>query len=212
MKINKKLLIITSIIILLPILFGIWQWDVLPNEIATHWNINNEPDRYSSKAFAVFGLPIIMLLIHLLCIFGTRYDPKRENHSDKILNIVLWICPIISIIMSIIIYAAALKINVNVGMITTIMMGFIFSWIGNYLPKCKQNYTIGIKIPWTLNDETNWYKTHKLAGVLWSIIGFVTIVCGMLEAYLIIIGLIILAIIIPVAYSFTLSNSKKKKE
>ena len=57
-----------------------------------------------------------------------------------------------------------------------LFMGILFLVIGNYLPKCKQNYTIGIKLPWTLNDEENWNKTHRFAGVVWTICSIVIIV------------------------------------
>lgn len=212
MKINKKLLIITSIIILLPVLFGIWKWDMLPEQIATHWNIHNEPDQYSSKAFSVFGLPGIILLCHWFCMICTRYDPKRKNHSPKILHIVYWICPVISILCSTMTYSTALGINVNIGQITNIFVAFMFMFVGNYLPKCKQSYTIGIRIPWTLDDETNWYKTHKMAGTIWSISGFIMIISAILEIYLINIILMILAAIIPLIYSFILAEKQKKND
>ena len=57
-------------------------------------------------------------------------------------------------------------------------MGVIFLVTGNYLPKCRQNYTIGIKLPWTLDDEENWNYTHRLAGKLWMIGGVLIILLG----------------------------------
>ena len=57
---NKFKVIITSIIVLLPILVGVADWDELPEQIATHWGPSGEPDGWSSKAVAVFALPLFL--------------------------------------------------------------------------------------------------------------------------------------------------------
>ena len=63
---NKKMILFTSVITLLPIFIGMFLWNQLPDSIATHFGVNNQPDGYSSKAFAVFGLPLILLAVHLV--------------------------------------------------------------------------------------------------------------------------------------------------
>ena len=75
---HKKMILLTSIATLLPILIGLLLWKQLPDSVATHWSTGNEPDGYSSKAFAVFGLPVIMLILHLVCVIATNIDPKAN--------------------------------------------------------------------------------------------------------------------------------------
>jgi uncharacterized membrane protein len=209
MKISKKLLIITTLFILLPILFGVLNWNKLPDSIATHWNLEGVPDGYSSKPFTVFGLPFIMAIIQIICFFAHKLDPKRANYSDKLFIFVLWLCPALSIILSYVTYAHALGYEVNVPKIITMLMGFVFIIVGNYMPKVKQNYTLGIKLPWTLNDETNWYKTHKLAGWLWMLSGILTMICSFLNFYIIILIVMIVSVLIPTIYSYLIYKQNK---
>ena len=54
-------------------------------------------------------------------------------------------------------------------------MGVLFTLVGNYLPKCRQNTTMGIKVVWTLNNEENWNATHRFAGKLWVAAGLLTL-------------------------------------
>ena len=61
LKKNKWLMVVTSIIILLPILGGVLLWDKLPERVPFHWGINGEVDGWASKPMAVFGLPPFML-------------------------------------------------------------------------------------------------------------------------------------------------------
>ena len=116
-KRNLKVLIISSIVTLLPIVAGLILWNQLPELMPTHWNAAGEIDGWSSKPFAVFGLPLIILAAQWLCVVGTSADPKKQNHSDKVLHLVFWIIPIISVVLSIITYAAALGMDVPIEIV-----------------------------------------------------------------------------------------------
>lgn len=203
-KKNLKLLIITSLIIILPMLAGIALWDQLPDRIPMHWNFKGEVDNWSGKAFAVFGTPLFMLAIQWIGVIATYSDPKRHSHSEKILYLVFWIIPIMSVLMHTLVYASALGKEVHINEIMPIFMGLLFTLIGNYLPKCKQNYTIGIKIPWTLNSEENWNRTHRLAGWLWTACGIVIMLSGFLGFQMIFFAAVLLMVFVPLIYSYTL--------
>ena len=128
----------------------------------------------------------------------------QANHSGKILHLVLWIIPVLSVVLHAMTYAIALGKNVRMEVVMPVFMGIIFAFIGNYLPKCKQNYTIGIKIPWTLDSEENWNKTHRFAGILWVIGGLTVLVLGFFGAVWVYIPIMIAMTIVPVVYSFLL--------
>ena len=206
-KKHLKILIITSIVILLPILAGLILWNQLPEQIPSHWNAVGEIDGWSSKPFAVFGLPCILLAAQWLCMLGTLADPKRENHPEKILHLVLWIIPVISVLLFTLTYATALGKEVQMELVMPVFMGLVFAIIGNYMPKCKQNYTIGIKIPWTLDSEENWNKTHRFAGRLWVICGLVILLTGFFGGFWIFAGIALLMVLAPIIYSYILHRN-----
>lgn len=208
-KQNKWKLVITSVVILIPIIIGLVLWNDLPDTIATHWGVNNEADGFSSKAFAVFGLPAVLLGFHWLCTVVTTFDPKSKNISPKIFSLVLWICPALSLLMSTIVYLTAMGKEIKVGFIVILFMGLMFIVIGNYLPKCKQSYTMGIKLPWTLENEENWNKTHRFAGGLWVIGGIVIIATAILESFIVFFSIVALMVIAPTVYSYL--HYKKNK-
>ena len=209
LKKNMMTLITTSLIILLPIAAGLILWNKLPHELPTHWNASGEIDGYSSKPFAVFALPLILLAIHLVCTFATMADPKRKNINGKIFTLVLWICPILSILCGGMTYSVALDINIDVSMIIIIFIGLLFVVLGNYLPKCRHNYTMGIKLPWTLANEENWNRTHRFAGPLWVVGGIITIVMSFIKNMWIFFAIVMLITIIPGIYSYILYRKSK---
>ncbi|MBQ9841472.1 MAG: SdpI family protein [Erysipelotrichaceae bacterium] len=202
LKKYRGLLIVTSFIILIPMLIGFGLWDQLPDQIPTHWNMQGEIDGYSSKLFAIVVLPLILVGVQWLCTLGTLADPKNKNISDKLWKLVLWICPVISLLLGYITYGTVLGMQIDINAIMPIFMGLLFMVIGNYLPKCKQSYTVGIKIPWTLNSEENWNKTHRFAGPCWMIAGFLSAVLGMLGLMVPMLICLIVMVFVPVIYSY----------
>ena len=90
----------------------------------------------------------------------------------------------------------------------------MFVIIGNYLPKCKQNYTIGIRIKWTLENEENWNATHRIVGKLWVIGGILLIISVFLPDFMILwvmVMAIIVLVIIPVLYSYMYYKKQVRK-
>ena len=203
-KKNLKLLIITSIIILLPIVAGLALWNQLPEQVPSHWSAAGEVDGYVSKAFFVFVLPSMMLALQWLCVVVTSNDPKKQNHPEKVLQLVFWLIPVLTVVLSALTYATAMGGSVRVEMITPVLLGVVFVAIGNYLPKCKQNYTIGIKISWTLASEENWNRTHRLAGWVWTVGGIVMLLSGFLGILWFTIVPALVMALVPVIYSFVL--------
>ena len=210
LKENKKVLIVTSIVTLLPALIGVFLWKQLPDVMATHFGWKNEADGFSSKAFAVFGLPVFLLAIHWLAVVVTAHDPKKQNISPKMFTLVLWLIPIISLFAGSMMYSYNLGYSADISFVCELLVSVILIVVGNYLPKARQNYTIGIKIPWTLANEENWNRTHRLAGFLWM-------ACGLLMAVLTLCGAItpiwmaaasVLIVIVPCVYSYWLHVRK----
>ncbi|MBQ4577018.1 MAG: SdpI family protein [Firmicutes bacterium] len=203
-KRNKGVLIITTLIAALPILVGLILWNQLPDQMATHFNIAGEADGWSGKAFAVIGLPMILVGIHLICALATLADPKKQNISDKMFRLVLWICPVLSIFVNGGVYLYSLGFPVDMSRICMIMVSVVFLIIGNYMPKCRQNYTVGIKVPWTLADPENWNKTHRLAGWLWILSGVLMGIAAILNKMNVVIMfcVILMAAFVPMIYSY----------
>lgn len=207
----RTTIIITTLITLLPILFGLIVWNRLPEQIATHWGANGQADGYSGKAFAVFGIPCILAALQLFVSFITLNDPKRRNIHKKPLTLTFWIIPVMSVIVNGITYAAALGMEIEVGIIISILVGILLIALGNYMPKLQQNYTIGIRVPWTLNSTENWNRTHRLGGKTFILGGFLLIIAGFLGSvmgdYGTLAALIVIVLIcagVPAVYSFWL--------
>ena len=212
---NKKIkLIISSLVILLPIVFGLIFWNQLPERIATHWGPNGDPDGWSSRELAVFALPLFLFAIHWLCVLVTSKDPKNKDKNQKAQSLVLFIIPILSLLVNGVMYMSALGMSLRVEMIMPIFFGLLFIVLGNYMPKCRQNYTIGIKISWTLNSEENWNATHRFAGKLWMIGGALIMLGVFLPTTYIFVAffaITTLMVIAPAIYSYNFHKKESKE-
>ena len=204
---NKKIdVIVTTLVCLLPIVAGVLMYSKLPDTIATHFDVNGEADGWSSKAFTVFGLPAIMTAINLLLHFALRTDPKRQNMSPALRSIAIWTVPVLTILTSAFVLANALGYESRIELIIPLLMSLLFIVIGNYLPKTKQSYTMGIKLPWTLASEENWNRTHRLAGPLWIVCGIFMAILSLLKhaPFWLMPLLIAVMVLVPTIYSYNL--------
>ena len=202
MKASKKEMILSVVLCLLPIVLGLVMWKALPERIPTHFDLNSQPDRYSSKAFAVFGLPILVAALDALCLFGLKSDPKADKHSKVLDKIMLWFIPGLCMLVYTLCLLAAVGKNVNIALILQLLIGVLFLIIGNYLPKCRRNYTMGIKLPWTLEDDDNWNYTHRLGGFVWVIAGLVQLVNAFVGRPWVFFVTIAVAVLLPTAASY----------
>lgn len=207
-KINKKLVLFTSILILLPSLVGCVFWNQLPEEIPTHFNLLGQADGYNHKMSAIFGLPTLMLLMHWLLLFLMIKDPKSSNISSKIQVLIYWIIPFVSCLSMISIFGESLGYSMMSGLLAQIFMGVVMIVIGNYLPKTHRNYIIGIRLPWTLENDENWRKTHRLAGKIWVLGGLLLFLNSFVQLYVYWVFFLTLffVVIIPSVYSYQLSK------
>lgn len=211
---NKFKIIITSIIVLLPILVGVAYWDELPEQIATHWGPSGEPDGWSSKAVAVFAVPLFLTAIHLICIFATRSDKKNRGQNTKMMELTYWLAPVVSLIVNGMTYANALGREVDVIRLLPIVIGLLFLFIGNYLPKCTPNRTVGIRIKWTLEDEENWIATHRFGGkalVVGALIILATVFLPAKATLWTMMGALLAVVIVTIFYSYRFYKKKKGK-
>lgn len=207
--IKKKLplLIVTSIITILPVFVGLILLPQLPEQIPMHWNIHGEVDQYGSK-YTTLLLPVFMLALQWLCALMSTIEPKKENINGKTFALVLWICPLMSVLMSALVYATALGYALDVEVIVPLVLGALFVIIGNYLPKCKQTYSLGIRTPWALADEENWNLTHRLSGILWVICGVVMMLLSIFRIGWLLFVVLLPMTVIPYAYSYLLYKKK----
>lgn len=109
------------------------------------------------------------------------YDNRNRQQSSKVIGMVIWMIPVTALIyngMARLISMDADSENLFMAVIY-FGTGLLFMIIGNYLPKVKQNNTIGIRVVWTLQDEENWSATHRFSGKLWVASGVLCMLCGL---------------------------------
>lgn len=207
--------IIFTLINLIPFILAAIFFTKMPEQLPTHWNFSGEADGYSSKIFALIGLPLILIGINAIVILIINRDPKNTEENIAAKKIFFSIIPIMAIVIQVITILAGFDIGVNVGAIIGILIGLIFISCGKYMPTIKQNYTMGIRTPWTLDNEDVWIKTHILGGKCFSIAGIISIIACFLPMKLyaiIFFTAIIIVCLIPVIYSFILFTKIKKEQ
>lgn len=210
-RILDKTLCLSTLVCLLPIVLSWVVYPELPERVAVQWGVDGLPSNYAPRAFAAFGLPLLLAAVNVITQLSLNGDPKRQGQSAVLRRLARWLIPVVSLVMVPVTLFIAMGAVIPVEKIALPLVGVLFLLFGNYLPKCRRNYTMGIKLPWTLDSEENWNKTHRMAGFLWMAGGVVWIVCAFCGWYLASGILVVLMAALPALYSFLLYCGKRKR-
>jgi uncharacterized membrane protein len=204
----KELVLI--LITLLPIIYLIVKWNSLPEQMPIHFDMEGNPNGYGSRYVFIFmpvGLYLMMLVL-------PKIDPRKANYSlfeNSYYNMRVGLSLFIGVIDSAIIYSISGKNSLTE--LLPVSLFFLFMFIGNYLGTVRPNYFVGIKVPWTLNSDEVWIRTHKLAGKLWFWGSLFAIFLYFIvkDLQMILIPLLVVLVIVPVVYSYIIYQKINKE-
>ena len=164
--IKWKSLVITCVVCLLPILLGLALWDRLPDTMAIHFDINNNPDNFASKGFVVFGLPVLMVALQIFCCFVNDINAYKHGERKKFERATKWIIPFMTVVLQIVTLGYGLGWKLDIRRIVAIIVGLVFLLVGNYLPK----------LDYIKNHDIDAEKARRIN----RFIGFETVLMGLL--------------------------------
>jgi uncharacterized membrane protein len=206
MKLDLKKELPLFILALTPILYLMYVWNILPEQVPTHYNFSGEADRFSGKTGFAILISSMTFFTYGLMLVLPYIDPKKQiaNMGKKFYQVKFIMVGLMVSLCWFIIYKTIHQ-DANIQFMMVIIGGFLFA-LGNYFQTIKQNYFLGVRTPWALNNEENWRNTHKVSGKVWMIGGLALVVSYFVFPLKlsININLAIIAIlaIVPVAYSF----------
>jgi uncharacterized membrane protein len=204
---------LVALLIIAPFIYGAIIFPQLPSKIPTHFNIEGKADAWGGPSSIFIGPGImgaVSIFVYVLMSNLKSLDPKKYDEANDALysNFAVLTVAFLSVLSTIIIYSSTHADEINVGKLILPLVGLSFAGLGWYMPKFKQNYFVGFKLPWTLENETNWNETHKVAGKLWIYGGLfqavVTFILPMKFGMIAFMLAIAIMVIIPSVFSYRL--------
>ncbi|WP_452221894.1 SdpI family protein [Lacinutrix salivirga] len=199
--------VLLLIIVAIPFAYLAYLWNDLPETVPIHWNEKGEIDGYGSK-ITLWLIPILLpLLVFILFSIIPKIDPKGQikKMGNKYGLVKFLLTTFMSVLAIFIIYSSKSQSLTNPKIIL-LFIGFLYLILGNYMKTFKPNYFVGVRTPWTLENETVWKATHKMAGKLWLIGGLSIIILSMVlsteSIFTVFIVITIIIAVIPIVYSY----------
>ena len=199
------------IVALLPLAYLAFVYDSLPQTVAVHFDFELKPDRMGNKSelwWATGVVAGVSIVTYFLLNNIHRIDPKRKNAAPSAI--------FHKLAFGLVIFIAAINFMIiRMAQGDTVLQNFVFpllgvmlAFIGNYMVHIKPNYFAGFRLPWTLNNNENWRKTHQLGGRLWFAGGLLIAVVSLFlpteAAFIFFLAAITLMVAIPLVYSYRL--------
>jgi len=212
-EIKKELPIL--IIVAIPFVYLYTIWNKLPNKVPLPWDINGEVNRYGDKSELILIPFILPFLVYVIFLLIPLIDPKGKikKMGRKFQSLKLILTLAMSLLAIFIIHSALFKEMANPNVIL-LGIGILYLVLGNYFKTIKPNYFIGIRTPWTLESEQVWTDTHKMAGKLWFVGGFLVVIFSLVLNYQlnmkIFLAITLVITVVPIIYSYLAFKSHKK--
>lgn len=209
---------IVWLVIILPAVYLAIVWNKLPEKVAMHFDLKGNVDRFGSKNELIIMSSVMILMnavVYLILTNIYRIDPKRyaAENKGRLYRIAFAVCVFISAVLCLIIYSST---QGNIKFSTRLILsgiGLLFAFIGNYMHNLKPNYFAGFRLPWTLENEDNWRKTHLLGGKVWFVGGLViAVICLLLPpvaSMVAFFAIMLVMVFIPAIYSYRLYKKEK---
>jgi uncharacterized membrane protein len=195
----------------LPFMYLLGNYSSLPSQIPLHFNIQGNPDRLGTKQsflLVVLGMSTLGLGVALLIRFVPKIDPKKKAQTSPAVFVRFSqvILVLMAFITATVVYAGEKGHFALRGHMIFPVIALFLSLFGSMLGNVKPNYFVGIRTPWTLENEEVWNKTHRFAAKVWlpggvalTILTF--LVPGNASLFVYIAGMLVL-VLIPVVYSY----------
>jgi uncharacterized membrane protein len=208
---KRTCIVLTVLLVLGSVAASAWLYPRLPQQIPTHWNLAGEVDGYGDKQWAAFLMPGILAVLLPFLLAIPWLSPKQfkiDSFSATYWYIVLVTALLLTYIHGLTLWAA---VKGPVDITRALLLGLLamFGLIGGVLGRVRRNFFVGVRTPWTIASERVWDDTHQLAARLMvgaSLLGLVPVflpipIPAVTTA---VVGLILAAALIPVAYSLVL--------
>jgi uncharacterized membrane protein len=201
--------VLPLIFILATLIIWLVFYPQLPGQIPIHWDIGGNANGFASKLNAMLMSISSMLLIYGIMVVTPRIDPKKENYKkfSKGFTIINLSLLLLFFAINLMIILSGLGYDTDIGIVIPLIVGALFIVLGNYMPQIKPNYFVGIKTPWTLNDEQNWKLTHRFGGKTFIISGSLFMISVLLPdkiAEIVIFPGLLIFLLLPIGYSYLL--------
>ncbi len=183
---RRPLVILTLATVGIMAAISAWAWGQLPDDalIPVHWGIDGEIDGYAPKAVALTMLPLAALLLGGLFLVLPAIEPRRTNFESSMkLYATIWV-GVLALFVAIHVATVAIALGNDVAMDRIVIgaIGALFVAIGNFLPKTRSTFLMGIRTPWTLTSEASWARTHRVGGYGFVLLGVAALALALLDS------------------------------
>jgi uncharacterized membrane protein len=212
--------IMLGVVWILPLMYLIYTYPLLPNQVAVHFDMHGRVDRFGDKKELLTTVLVLSgLTIGLVALlrFLPSIDPKKKvKYSQPVVNRISYaLVFFLSALIILVIYSSRIgRFALDTHFLYS-AIGLFMAYTGNLFNNLKPNYFVGIRTPWTLESEEVWKKTHQLGGRLWFVGGILlAILCWIFTtelAFVLFTVGVSLLVLIPVVYSFFCFRQLQKK-
>jgi immunity protein, SdpI family len=184
----------------------------LPARIPTHFDLHGVPNGWMSRSVGAWLLPLVVLAVAALLRFGAAILPSawRARLEQSPTSLIIALMTGFFGALQVLVLYAALAHPPSIGTGLGVLLGVFWIALGLLLPRVRRNPWIGVRTPWTLSSDENWARTHRFAGISFTLGGIVALLCTLASLGSLALATIVLSALLPVVQSYRFARHENE--
>lgn len=212
---SSRTVVVSSLFVLIAAAVGLWAYPRLPALVPTHWNLHGQADGWTPRFWSACLPALLLAGLALLAALLPRMAPRQFSVAStaRVFDIAMLATQAAVLVIDLSILLGSAGHPLPVVPIALVTIGVLFMVIGNYMGKLRRNSFLGVRTPWTLASDAVWERTHRFGAWVMLLGGLGAVLVALAGApYWLSAGLLILACLTPVAYSYWIHRELEPRD
>ncbi len=182
----------------------------LPERMATHFNLEGEPNGWMSRPYATWGFDAFALAVWGLLRLSPRWLPRdhewRKRAEQSPMATVALLCMLLLVAVGGFLVWSALHPGAPRGAFLNVILGGFALAISSLLPRTRRNPVFGVRTAFSLTSDENWLRANRFASYTFGLAGVSCLVCAAVGAHALGVVLFVAAAVAPSVYSWAVAD------
>ena len=122
-------------VMLLPVLYAVWVYQKLPENLAIHFDLSGKGNAFLPKFLIISAFPIVMMLLEVMIYWSTV---AKDILNPTFKHLIRWVFPFSFVLLYMATIYGGLDEDFDIRKIAAMVVALVFIIVGNYLPKKVQ--------------------------------------------------------------------------
>jgi uncharacterized membrane protein len=200
---TRKLDVISVVVIAGTLAITAALYARLPARIPIHFDIHGRADGFAAREIGAWLLPLFAVVTAIVIRFAPRLMRRdwRQRMEGSPTAAVVLIITVMMCALHLVVLRLAIAPETDAAPLLAVVLGVTWFALGQLMPRTRRNPLIGVRTRWTMASDENWARTHRVAGLAFTVGGLVAIIAAAIPSMAVAVIAILASGAVPIVWT-----------